>query len=284
MANILAFLTPNNKRGRNSSTESDYTPARKKTPSNPEDYRQTIPDDLKSPSIMEDSMEEDDNTILKSLPNSTQEDPQPEWAKQLVDEVRAISLQQSKDSLTLNSININNCVMEAKLDEALSDLSASKKEIKSLSQKLACMSKENDVLKKKLLESDNYSRKNNLKFFGIPENTGESTRDLLQKLATVLHTMELNLANFSIDNIHRLPTNGKGPRPVIVKFCSNLDKQLILRNTVLLKNNYLNITVREHFALETENNIRILLPIRREALQCKLKVRMHADKLFINNQ
>jgi ribA/ribD-fused uncharacterized protein len=42
--------------------------------------------------------------------------------------------------------------------------------------------------------------------------------------------------------------------------------------------------MREHFSADIEANIRILLPIRRAAIQQKLKVRLTGDKLFINNQ
>jgi hypothetical protein len=55
----------------------------------------------------------------------------------------------------------------------------------------------NSTLKRKLLQSENYSKRNNLKFFGIPESKPESTNNLLYKLATVLQDMDLNLSNLT---------------------------------------------------------------------------------------
>ncbi len=61
---------------------------------------------------------------------------------------------------------------------------------------------------KRSLLKQSYSKKNNLKFFGIPESMGEDTRVLMEKLAKVLDVMGLQLSAFLIDNIHRLLANG----------------------------------------------------------------------------
>ncbi len=42
-----------------------------------------------------------------------------------------------------------------------------------------------------------------------------------------MHTMDLEPARIYIDTIHRFPSNGCGPRPVIVKFVSKLDRDLV---------------------------------------------------------
>jgi len=106
----------------------------------------------------------------------------------------------------------------------------------------------------------------------------------MDKLASVLDTMDIKLSNLYIDNIHRLPTNTKGPRPLIVKFISFLDRQLVWNSRHLLANSNLKVYIREHFSNEVEANIRVLLPIRKAAILQKLKVKLHADKLYINNQ
>jgi ribA/ribD-fused uncharacterized protein len=285
MAKIISFLTPSKKRDRNSSTESEGTPARKKYTLTQTDFLSTIPKEYTIDDIPEDTMDEPVMTDTKEIPSKTSHmETRPDWAQKLLNEVKCISAQQIKDSLTLNSISLRHDVLEAKLDEALMDLNIAKSNISALTKKNEQLTHEIVLLKKKGLVDDNYSRKNNLKFFGIPEMPNESYMDLMNKLATVLRELDLNLANFSVDNIHRLPSNGNGPRPVIVKFCSHLDRQLIWKNTYLLKNSNLKVTVREHFAPETEKNIRTLLPIRREALRQNLKVRMVSDKLYINQQ
>ena len=65
---------------------------------------------------------------------------------------------------------------------------------------------------------------------------------------------------------------------------SYLDRQLVWKNKHILGQSKLNVTIREHFAQEVESNIRTLLPIRKRALESKLKVRLLADKLYINSQ
>ena len=208
----------------------------------------------------------------------------PEWVENLITQVSDICKQQKQDSLTLNSINTCNSYMEAKLDEALLEIASTRSTIKSLTKQLESVRSENNSLKKKLIDAETYSKKNNLKFFGIPEMTDEKPHQLMEKLAKVLFAMELNLSAFYIDNIHRLPASGKGPRPVIVKFVSYMDRMLVWNNRYLLTNSDLKVSIREHFSKEMEANIRILLPIRRAAIQQKLKVRLNSDKLYINNQ
>ncbi len=39
--------------------------------------------------------------------------------------------------------------------------------------------------------------------------------------------MEINVANLYIDAAHRLPSSGRGPRPVIIKYISKLDCDMV---------------------------------------------------------
>jgi ribA/ribD-fused uncharacterized protein len=93
--------------------------------------------------------------------------------------------------------------------------------------------------------------------------------------------MELNPNDFYLDNLHRLPSNGKGPRPIIVKFVSALDRNLFWSKKHMLS--HTNLIFREHFCSETEQNIKVLLPIKREAIGQKMKIKLTGHKLFINN-
>ncbi len=107
----------------------------------------------------------------------------------------------------------------------------------------------------------------------------------MDKLRNAQRVMNLDLLTMLIDNVHRLPAESK-PRPLIVKFCSFLDKDAVWANRRLLANAIYKISLREHFNMETEENIRVLLPIRQAALQQKpkLNVTMISDKVYINNQ
>ncbi len=105
---------------------------------------------------------------------------------------------------------------------------------------------------------------------------------LMNKLDQVLKVMDLELCTILIDNIHRLPSPSS-PRPVIVRFYSHLDRDTVWSRRSQLANATIHLTVREPFPQVTEQNIRKLLLIGKAALQKQMKVKMSADKLYINS-
>ncbi len=141
---------------------------------------------------------------------------------------------------------------------------------------------ENMRLKQRVLLQESYSKKYNLKFYNIVETPGETHRDLQSKLHNVLGLLDIDMSRFYIDNFHRLPKEGNGPRPVIVKFISFLDRELVWNSKGRLYGRS-NVYIREHHPVEIENNIRRLLPIRRAAKEQGLNVKMHVDKLVVNS-
>ncbi len=85
-------------------------------------------------------------------------------------------------------------------------------------------------------DAKSHSKGYNLKLFNIPQNLNESLDELLQKFYELCYTMEIDWHNIYIDNIHRLPANGKGLKPIIVKFVSKMDKVHVWeRRSILLK-------------------------------------------------
>ncbi len=106
---------------------------------------------------------------------------------------------------------------------------------------------------------------------------------LIDKYHRVLYALHIDLSACHIDNIHRLPSNARGPRPVI-KFVSMLDINLIWESRNMLKDYELKVTIREHFASVTESNIRMLFPIWRATMNQKINARLIWDRLYINNQ
>ncbi len=84
---------------------------------------------------------------------------------------------------------------------------------------------------------------------------------LIAKMHELCSVMGLAFERFFIDNIHRLPTNVKQPRPIIIQFVSFLDKEKVLSRKHILRTNNIHPCVafrqwnREHFSSETELNI-----------------------------
>ncbi len=99
----------------------------------------------------------------------------------------------------------------------------------------------------------------------------------------IFYLMEVDSTKFYLNTIHRLPSNNQSPRPVIVKFISILDRDLVWRNKSKLGNTRYPVLIREHFDENTQRNIKKLLPIRRAAIVMCQKVRLLADKLYINS-
>ena len=141
-----------------------------------------------------------------------------------------------------------------------------------------------DSQKKKIASLEAYSKYYNLKFFNVPETTNENTNSLLDNFRHILAMLEINPSTIYIDTIHRLPNHSKGPRPLIVKFVSKLDRDLVWSKKNMFSSLGLKIFVREHFDEITERNIRKLLPIRRAAINLGKKVRLAGDKLTIDGQ
>ena len=127
-------------------------------------------------------------------------------------------------------------------------------------------------------------KKSNLKFYNISESPRESQFMLLRKLADVLKVMDIDLERMLIDNIHRLPSSSPGPRPIVVKFCSFLDRDFVWSRRHVLGEKKVNVYINEHYNTVVESNIRKLLPIKKAALKLKMKARLVADKLMINSQ
>ncbi len=64
--------------------------------------------------------------------------------------------------------------------------------------------------------------------------------------------MDLGSAKFYIDNIHRLPSNGRDPRPVIVKFVFKFDRDLVWSRKAVLSRTGSTVYIEEYFDEATE--------------------------------
>lgn len=92
----------------------------------------------------------------------------------------------------------------------------------------------------KLDEREQYSRRNNLRIFGIKENNDEKTDEIVLGVAEKLG---VKLDIYSIDRSHRIGKKGKYPRPIIVKFISYAIRSELFTRKKKLKGS--GITLRE---------------------------------------
>ena len=85
-------------------------------------------------------------------------------------------------------------------------------------------------LNEKLLLLEKHDRKYNLLFYGIPEERGEDLFEKMRQLfLDVLDISASRVDGMFFMNGHRLPSEpASGPRPVLIKFCSFEDREIVL--------------------------------------------------------
>lgn len=97
-----------------------------------------------------------------------------------------------------------------------------------------------DELRTQLEEREQYSRRNNLRIFGLKESVNENTDDLVMEVATKLN---VDIDRNFIDRSHRVGKPGGKPRAVIVKFVGYAPRSKLYRSKKSLKGT--GITIHE---------------------------------------
>ena len=158
------------------------------------------------------------------------------------------------------------------------------------------MAKEERInkLHMKHLYLESYSRRENLKFFGIPEKEANAeegseafnTRAVLnQILETVLGFQDPRI-NIEIQPVHRVGTSNNGkPWPILARFLRFQDRERILRQGFKLKGTeYMMLEVFPQEIIEKRRN---MMPKLKEARGKGLRVsfsKSEPDKLIINGK
>ena len=93
---------------------------------------------------------------------------------------------------------------------------------------------------------EQYSRKENIKVFGLDEREGEDTNEMIVKLAS---DIGIQISQSDISVSHRLPGPRGKPRPIIAKFVRRDTKSLIMKNKKNLNSNpqYKQVYINDDF-------------------------------------
>ena len=112
----------------------------------------------------------------------------------------------------------------------------------------------------KLVDLEDRSRRNNIRFEGIKERENESWEDCENKIYDLLENkLEMDIENVPIERAHRTGKKNKNrPRPIVAQFSFYKDKMNILKNCKKLKKT--RFSIFEDFSRETA-------AIRKEKLQ-----------------
>lgn len=129
-------------------------------------------------------------------------------------------------------------VTQSVYDAVRLDLDRQKEELTSLTKKVDELNKDIVKLKSSCEVQEQYSRRNCLRFHGIPEDVNENTDKVVRQV--VKEKLGIDLAATDIDRSHRItprqatPGDGK-PRVIIMKFARYNVRQLIYSNRAKLK-------------------------------------------------
>ncbi len=158
--------------------------------------------------------------------------------------------------------------------------------IQALNDKVASLEAENAELKTRAIESEAYSRRDNLLFYGVKEDAWETPVTLRKKLDEQVLS-KLNIPNYSsikTVRIHRLypkRANQEKPRPLIVRFHFYGDREAILNASFKLRGT--GHYISEDFPKEIQAERRRLFPFFMAAKKKfdKKEVKLKKNKLVI---
>ena len=144
-----------------------------------------------------------------------------------------------------------------------------------------------EALEKKYLHLETYSRRENLKFAGIPESEGESQEDTRGILVEFLsNQLGFHLPEeIEFQRIHRIGKKGDRPRVIIARFLRYADRERVMKNAFKLKETVFKIF--EDLLIELFSLRKKYLPAFYEAKKAGKKAifsKSEPDKLFIDGK
>ena len=136
---------------------------------------------------------------------------------------------------------------ESRVMDLENDLKTKGAIISSLQKEQSRNSDEIACLKRSLNDSEQYSRRNCLRIYGIPEDDREDTDEVILNMAS--KDLKVTLRPEDIDRSHRIGAprpvkrgeKQKPPRPIIVKFATYRARHLVIKNRRLLKGKHIGI-------------------------------------------
>ena len=206
-------------RGRNSnSSRSDDKPAGRPSQFEPQILKDLIRSILNDSDILQQTIK--DKHLYKETQN-TQTD------EHLTEETLASKLVSNSDFMECISLKIcehilsNDSFIQMICDSVTMEHGA---EVKKLQNEVAKVSKDNEDLKMrskyletKVDELDQYGRRSNLEFHGIPKIPNEDTNQIVKNM---VKRFNIDLNDRDISTSHRLPAVGDKHPPIIARFCN----------------------------------------------------------------
>ena len=167
---------------------------------------------------------------------------------------------------------------------AYSGLEESNEELKTLKEEVM-------NLKRRNIKLEAYTRRENIKIFGIEDERGESNTRT-EELVRIMMREKMNIPKedverFQFERVHRILTRqdmvrSSKPRPIIAKFSFYKDKEFMWSFVKNLKGS--GIGIANDFPKEIDEIQQKLYPVLKEAKKTGQKASFKVDKLVISGQ
>ena len=175
-----------------------------------------------------------------------------------------------------------------KLNERLKTLEDSNDvlsaDVGEMSTKVEQLEEENQFIKdrlrnleEKLDSAENHSKRNNLLFYGIPTEAGETWSDCEDKVMNIIKTDMKITDSVAIERAHRVGI------AIIIKLLSYKDKDKILKGTKNLASTNKDISVREDFSQAVQTKRSKLVPMMKTLRKDGKRARLRFDKLVTDD-
>ena len=177
--------------------------------------------------------------------------------------------------------------LEIETEKCKKEVENTKIEINNVTTINNMLREDSNKLKEKSLKAESYSRRNNLRFEGIPHNPNETPEDCRNKIYSILvnefkiHDAE---ARIVIDRCHRdsrYPNTN--PPSILVRFLSYRDRDEIWQKKDHLNRNTRNkLFVNQDFPPEVEKKRAFLRPYLKAAYSTGNKAVLVGDQIMVN--
>lgn len=150
--------------------------------------------------------------------------------------------------------------------------------VTGMQKQIDVLKAENNSLKCKLDDQENYSRRNNLIIRGIPEGNWQNVEEIVRDFIGDM----FRIFDIPLERLHRLGKyNPHRPRPIIVKFTFHKDREAIWDARMNLA--HTKFFLDEDFSPMVQSVRRKLFPVLAEAKRNGYKGHLVKDKLKLGN-
>lgn len=143
-----------------------------------------------------------------------------------------------REALCIHKLNEEVIELKESLNFAYAEIKDLKENLENTKTELNSLKKfEDSINSAELEELEQYSRRNNVRISGIPEQPGEITDEIVVSLCNEAMKMTPPIEVAEIDRSHRVgKQSNKSIRPILVKFVSYRTKARVVKMKKTLKN------------------------------------------------